>query len=73
MHPRRRAAAGSDPMKSLAQAGRAWNRAKDRERELASELYEAMRAAHAQGIPETQIAEMAGVNRMTVRRALNKL
>ena len=61
-----------ESVKSLAQAGRAWNKAKERERELAAALYDAIRDAHAAGTPETQIAAAAGVDRMTVRRALGK-
>lgn len=59
-------------MTALERAGRSWNRARQRERELAAALYEAIQAAHAAGMPETQIAAAAGVDRMTVRKALGK-
>ena len=57
----------------LVRAGESWNRARATERRLAAELYEAIRVAHENGTPETSIAEYAGVDRMTVRRALGKL
>ena len=52
--------------------GAAWDRAKDNEREIAGEAYDAAKAAAEAGMPETQIAEALGVNRLTVRRALGK-
>ena len=58
---------------TLAQAGRGWSRAKMKEREAMAYLYLAIQTAHADGMPETQIAKEAGVDRMTVRRALGKL
>jgi DNA-binding GntR family transcriptional regulator len=44
-----------------------------KEREAMAYLYLAIQNAHADGMPETQIAKEAGVDRMTVRRALGKL
>lgn len=58
---------------ALAKSGHAWDLAKQKERELMTELYAAIVAASADGMPETQIAKVAGVDRMTVRRALGKL
>jgi DNA invertase Pin-like site-specific DNA recombinase len=60
-------------MANIAKAGQAWSRAKQRERNAMMNLYEAIREASAEGMPETQIARAAGVDRMTVRRALGKL
>lgn len=57
----------------LEQAGRNWERAKMKERESMAYLYAAIQSAHRDGMPETQIAKVAGVDRMTVRRALGKL
>lgn len=59
----------NDPLQSI---GKRWNAARQRERQLAANLYAAIQAAHAAGMPETQIAATAGVDRMTVRRALGK-
>jgi len=57
----------------LAKIARKWHTAKDRERALAAELYAAIVQAVAGGMSEVQAAELAGVNRLTVRRALGKL
>lgn len=57
----------------LAKIARKWHAARDRERALADELYAAIAAACKSGISEVEVAEIAGVNRMTVRRALGKL
>ena len=57
----------------LAKAGNRWHAAKDRERALAAELYAAIQRAVGEGLSEVQAAKMAGVDRMTVRRALGKL
>jgi hypothetical protein len=59
-------------MTPLEVAARAWHRAKSRERDAAAALYAAIGDAHADGMPETQIAAVADVDRMTVRRALGK-
>jgi len=56
----------------LEAAGKRWNAARKKERELAAELYEAIREAVAGGMSEAEAARVAGVDRMTVRRALGK-
>ena len=56
----------------LAQAGHAWRISKQAERDRMAALYRAIVKAHAAGMPETEIARTAGVDRMTVRRALGK-
>ena len=50
-----------------------WHKARERERALAVELYAAIVAAVDSGMSEVQAAKVAGVDRMTVRRALGKL
>jgi DNA-binding GntR family transcriptional regulator len=60
-------------MTDLAAIAKRWHKARDAERALAVRLYDAIRKTHADGMPETQIAKTAGVDRMTVRRALGKL
>jgi DNA-binding GntR family transcriptional regulator len=50
-----------------------WHKARERERALAVELYAAIVAAVDSGMSEVQAARVAGVDRMTVRRALGKL
>lgn len=57
----------------LAKAGKRWHTARDRERALAVELYAAIVEAVKGGMTEVQAAKVAGVDRMTVRRALGKL
>ena len=57
----------------LAKAGKRWHAARDRERVLAAELYAAIAVAVEGGMTEVQAAKIAGVDRMTVRRALGKL
>jgi DNA-binding GntR family transcriptional regulator len=60
--------------RELRDVGKRWARAKAAERKAAASAYAAIRyAATVQGVPETQIAELVGVDRMTVRRALGKL
>lgn len=61
-----------DPRLRLQLLGAVWDRARDDEREIAGSAYDAAKAAAEAGMPETQIAEALGVNRMTVRRALGK-
>jgi hypothetical protein len=53
--------------------GRQWADAKAAERDASRVTYQAMRDAHAAGMSEVQIALVALVDRMTVRRALGKL
>ena len=62
----------ADPALRLQVIGAAWDRAKENERDIAGEAYDAAKAAAEAGMPETQIAEALGVNRLTVRRALGK-
>lgn len=62
----------SDPALRLQVIGTAWDRARDDEREIAGAAYYAAKAAAEAGMPETQIADLLGVNRLTVRRALGK-
>jgi hypothetical protein len=50
-----------------------WHKARERERALAVKLYAAIVAAVDSGMTEVQAARVAGVDRMTVRRALGKL
>lgn len=50
-----------------------WRDMQQRERKHAAKAYEEIRKAHAEGYPETTIATLMGVDRMTVRRALGKL
>jgi DNA invertase Pin-like site-specific DNA recombinase len=50
-----------------------WHKARERERALAVELYAAIVAAVDSGMSEVEAARVAGVDRMTVRRALGKL
>jgi DNA invertase Pin-like site-specific DNA recombinase len=59
-------------MSRLEAAGKRWNAAREKERALAVELYEAIREAVAGGMTEVEAARVAGVDRMTVRRALGK-
>jgi hypothetical protein len=57
----------------LATMGNQWADAKAWERDAARITYRAMQDAHAAGMSEVQIALVAKVDRMTVRRALGKL
>jgi len=57
----------------LVKAGKDWQRAKAKERERMELLYSAIENACALGCSEVRAAELAGVDRMTVRRALGKL
>ncbi len=50
-----------------------WHKAREVERDLAAEPYAAIVAAVDSGMSEVQAAKVAGVDRMTVRRALGKL
>lgn len=59
-------------MTNLAAIAKRWHKARDAERALAAQLYDAIRQAHADGIAETEIARIANVNRGTVRQALGK-
>lgn len=57
---------------ALVRAGKAWRAAKNTERAKMARLYEAIRAAAASGTSEVSISKLAGLDRMTVRRALGK-
>ena len=60
-------------MTDLHKKGKAFKAARDRERLAAAALHEAIRVAVAKGMSESEAARVAGVDRMTVRRALGKL
>lgn len=60
---------GDDTLEGVAAE---WARARAAERDAMARLTGAIIAAAVQGQPETAIAERAGVNRMTVRKALGK-
>ena len=57
----------------LADAGQIFNKARAAQREASGAVYTAIENASRAGISEVQIAKLAGVDRMTVRRALGKL
>lgn len=60
---------GDDTLEGIAGE---WARARAAERDAMARLTGAIIASAVQGQPETVIAERAGVNRMTVRKALGK-
>ena len=60
-------------MNDLHKIGKAFHVARERERQAAAKLYEAIRLAVLEGMSESEAARVAGVDRMTVRRALGKL
>lgn len=60
------------PDPELVKAGKAWARAREREREAAAAMYEQIRRAVDAGLSEVEAARQAGCDRMTVRRALGK-
>lgn len=60
-------------MTDLHKAGKAFKAARDRERLASAHLYEQIRLAVLEGMSESEAARVAGVDRMTVRRALGKL
>jgi len=57
----------------LAKVAKKWHNAKETERTRAADLYVAIREFCDNGGTEVKAAELAGVDRMTVRRALGKL
>lgn len=57
---------------ALVDAGQQWISAREAERQAATTVYREIQQAAAEGIAETEIARLAGVDRMTVRRALGK-
>jgi hypothetical protein len=56
----------------LMDVGKQWKEAKNIERGWATAAYLVIQRAALEGIPETQIARLAQVDRMTVRKALGK-
>lgn len=56
----------------VSEAGRVWREARAQERADAAQAHEEIRSAYADGYTETTIAQLMGVDRMTVRRALGK-
>lgn len=60
-------------VEQLRRAGVSWAKAREVERALAAEMYAAIVRAVEGGMSEVQAAKVAGVDRMTVRRALGKL
>lgn len=60
------------PRAALADVAREYEQARIKERAWATALHQAIRACAAEGMPETKIAALAGVSRMTVRKALGK-
>ena len=60
-------------MNDLHKIGKTFRAARDRERQASAKLYEAIRLAVLEGMSESEAARVAGVDRMTVRRALGKL
>ncbi len=60
-------------MSNLAKVAKQWHNARQKERALAAELYAAIQLAVNDGISESEVARIANIDRMTVRRALGKL
>lgn len=58
---------------ALQDAGANWTHYRQAERAAAEQTKIIILKAKLAGIPETRIAVLAGVDRMTVRRALGKL
>ena len=61
-----------EQLTAITRDGSRWKRSKQAERDAMATLYATITAAAASGITETDIARAAGVDRMTVRRALGK-
>lgn len=61
---------GINHEESLELLGSCWREAREAERAAAAAVYEAIRDASAAGVTQVDIAALAGVDRMTVRRAL---
>jgi len=62
----------SDATLRLRLVGAAWDARRENEREIAGAARDAVTAAIAAGLSEVRIAELLGVTRTTVRRALGK-
>lgn len=60
------------PHHDLATISAQWHDAKRTERQSAANMYAAIVAAVDSGMSESEAARIAGVDRMTVRRALGK-
>lgn len=58
---------------ALRSVGKHWRDARTSERAAAGQAKAAIVAAAADGVAETTLADLLGVDRMTVRRALGKL
>lgn len=58
---------------NLRRAGKTFAVARDKQQQASARLYEAIRLAVMEGMSESEAARVAGVDRMTVRRALGKL
>ena len=56
----------------LEQIGKRWDKARKAERTVAAQMYAVIKSAANIGIAEAEIARLAGVDRMTVRKALGK-
>lgn len=63
----------ADPRSALATAGHKWRAAREREREAMGAVYAAICRACEDGMTEVEAARVAGVDRMTVRKARGKL
>lgn len=61
-----------DARAALAAAGERWRAAVSDERAAAAACYAAIVAACDAGVPEREATRLAGVDRMTVRRARGK-
>ena len=64
---------GDDRLAILTEAGAAWSRARELEREAAAAVYALIADCVAAGLSESEVARRVGVDRMTVRRAVGKL
>ncbi len=61
------------PVEHLRQAGKRLEKARAEQAQAMNDVYAATPAAVAAGVSEVKAAHIAGVDRMTVRRALGKL
>lgn len=63
---------GAEAQQVLAEVGSIFRQARDAERAAAGAVYTAVELGCREGIAETQMARLLGVDRMTVRKALGK-
>ncbi len=63
---------GAEAHQVLSQIGSIFRQARDAERAAAGAVYTAVEFGVRAGIPETHIAKLVGIDRMTVRKALGK-